>query len=386
MVHWDSSLIEKIYSEKIREKSEDRDNLLVLTSKQLYGDKVHYALELIQNAEDEGSSTIHFVFNDDHAVVSNDGRPFGEDDVQGICSVRPGRKRNKIGFFGIGFKSVFNITKKPQIISSKYNFSISDYIYPTTEDKIPESVKQYYREDEGAIFVLPFSEDSPSLKELIEDFILVDSKILLFLENLEKLEFHDNVNNDHWIIERKNGENSEIILTDGRQKEEENETRWRVFHKDIRVTDEVKIPEGKEGITNTRITIAFPINEETREFVQQKGVLYCYLPTKKRTDLNFLLQADFLPTIGRENVADHTWNEWLIKEMGKWAGDLFESIIDDEQLGNYIYNFIPLKVEIQDNLIELFYTELTHNLKTKKISKTTHGWTIPEKCAIQSDD
>jgi len=383
MTNWDSSLVEKIYSEKISEKSEDRDNLLILTSKQLYGDKVHYALELIQNAEDEGSNTIQFIFENDHAVVVNDGRPFESDDVQGICSVRPGRKKNKIGFFGIGFKSVFNITKKPQIISGNYNFAISDYIYPSAEHDIPESVKSYYHDDKGSIFILPFSDGLPDSQELIKDFDLIDSKILLFLDNLNKLEFHDNVNKSHWVIERKPGENSEIILTDGRQQEDTSETRWRVFHKDIRVTDNVEIPEGKEGIAKTRITIAFPINEETREFVMQKGVLYCYLPTKKRTDLNFLLQADFLPTIGRENVADHRWNEWLIQEMGKWAADLFESLVSDEQLRDYIYDFIPLNEEIQDDLIEQFYTELTNSLKTKKIAKTTLGWTTPEKCAIQ---
>ena len=110
-----------------------------------------------------------------------------------------------------------------------------------------------------AIFILPFSQGMLTSQELIDDFKLLDSKILLFLENLHKLEFHDNSKDVHWIIERRPGEGSEIILTDGRQEEEFSETRWRVFHKEIPVKDKTIIPEGKEGIAGTRITIAIPV-------------------------------------------------------------------------------------------------------------------------------
>ena len=103
MNNWDSSLIDKIFVEKEQEKSEDRDNLLRLTSRRLYGEKIHYALELIQNAEDEDSSSITFMFNKNNVVIINDGRPFDKEDVWGICSVRSGKKKNKIGFFVMNF-------------------------------------------------------------------------------------------------------------------------------------------------------------------------------------------------------------------------------------------------------------------------------------------
>ena len=131
MADLESSLITTIYAEKEREKSEDRDNLLKLTSKKLYGEKIHYVLEMIQNAEDEESTTITFVFKKSGVIVINNGRPFSEDDVRAICSVKTGSKRKKIGFFGIGFKSVFSVTDRPQIISGKFNFNIERYIYPT---------------------------------------------------------------------------------------------------------------------------------------------------------------------------------------------------------------------------------------------------------------
>lgn len=386
MRHWDSSLIQRIFAAKDAEKSEDRDNLLSLTSKKLYGEKIHYVLELIQNAEDEGSERIGFAFDENSITVANDGRPFDEEDVWGICSVRPGRKKNKIGFFGIGFKSVFSITKTPQIISSKYNFQLDNYIYPTPKNHIPRDAENYYFPDKGAVFVLPYCEGMPKPQQLIADFNVLDSRILLFLDNLRKLEFHDNISNIHWEIEKRPAKDSEVILIDGRQEEETKETKWRVFHQVIPVRDKGIVPEGKEGITETRLTIALPVDSATSDATQKKGVVYCYLPTKRRTDLRFLIQADFLPTIGRENVSDHPWNIWLMQELGEMAADVIDVIKDDAQLGNLIYELIPLKNEIQDELITQLYDRQSKSLKEKKIAKTTHGWIKPAKCAIPDKD
>jgi len=382
MNNWDSSLIEKIFAQKEREKSEDRDNLLRLTSESLYGEKIHYALELIQNAEDEASSSITFMFNKDNVVIINDGRPFDEEDVWGICSVRPGRKKNKIGFFGIGFKSVFNITKKPQIISDKFNFEIEDYIYPKAKTSIPENLKKYYFPQKGAIFILPYFPELATAKDLIENFNSLDAKILLFLEYLGELKFIDNINNTEWKF-RKNIEGSIVSLLDTRTKEE---TKWRVFHRNIRIDNKKIVPKGKEGIKETRITIAFAIDSATRDAIKKSGVVYCYLPTKKRTDLPFLIQADFLPTIGRENISDHPWNVWLMKELGTLAADAIDEIKDDEQIYDFLYDFIPLEEEIQDDIIRHLYASLFEILKEKEIAKTTKGWLKPENCVIPDDD
>ena len=78
----DAGLIAEIRAQKLREKSSDRDALLEFASVHLYGEKIHYALELIQNAEDEGAKSVTFMFDRDYAVVTNDGRPFSADDLQ----------------------------------------------------------------------------------------------------------------------------------------------------------------------------------------------------------------------------------------------------------------------------------------------------------------
>src|SRR3989304_6928095 len=350
MHSWNSDLIKTIFAQKQREKSEDRDNLLRLVSRSLYGEAIHYALELIQNAEDEKSSVIKFIFDKDCVVVINDGRPFNDDDVWGICSVKTGRKKGKIGFFGIGFKAVFNITKNPQIISRDFNFELNDFIYPSPLTTVPESAQNDYSPEQGAIFLMPYSPELASPETLIENFGLIDEKLLLFLQSLQKLHFEDLIHDSKWEIQKPMESSSFFAINERETKYSTvslintltGETKWIVFHRDLPVKDQSIVPEGKQGVEKTRITIAFPLDDELREKIRKNGGFCCYLPTKKRTDLPFLLQADFLPTIGRENIADHQWNTWLMRELGVLAGDAINEIKQDQALTKIVYAFIPL--------------------------------------------
>jgi len=376
MQDWNQKLMETIRKQKEQEKSEDRDNLLRLTSHKLYGGRAHFALELIQNAEDEASNKVVFVINNGYVVIINNGRPFDEKDVWGICSIRPGRKKNKIGFFGLGFKSVFKVTEKPQIISADYNFTIKNFIYPYPQNSIPDKLEPYFKKEKGAIFVLPIEKEK--YNDLKEDLSQIDSKILLFLEHIEQLIFIDEINGDKWEIRKdRNGETIRLFDTRTNDKSE-----WKVFHKNIKVVDEKIVPEDKSGIEETRITIALPTDESQIEKLRKNGVIYCYLPTKQRADLGFLIQADFVPTIGRENITEVPWNVWLMEQLGIFAAEIFDQIKNSHLLAR-LYDFIPLREEVNETLVEKHFVEsLISELKNKKILKSENGWKKPEECVM----
>jgi hypothetical protein len=385
---WDSGVIQDINQKRKRERelapemAQREDNLLKLMSKSLYGEKVHYALELIQNAEDADASSITFIFEKDKVIVLNDGVVFDAEDVDAICSVKPGRKKNKIGFFGVGFKSVFNITNTPQVISSRFNFQIENYIYPRPKSNTPDEVKGYYSYEKGSIFVLPQSEGLPSTPELIENFKEIDDKILLFLEKLNTLNFIDNVNGERWSIKKPSSDDGLVILKDGRT---DQTTIWRVFHADLPVSDkEVTIPEGKEGINQTRIIVAFPADEETKD-TNKSLTIYCYLPIDKRSDIPFLVQADFVPTVGRGNIQEVDWNKWLLKELGLLAAKVIDQIKEDPSLRKDIYSFIPLKEEVREPLMNILSDAMYVSFKEREIAKTLDkGWDKPSECVIAS--
>ncbi len=84
--------------------------------------KTQFIDEFVQNAEDAGAKSCRFEFFDDHVVVANDGRAFSPANLYALCSFRESDKANKdlkrqIGKFGVGFKSVFRVCRRPIVVT-----------------------------------------------------------------------------------------------------------------------------------------------------------------------------------------------------------------------------------------------------------------------------
>ena len=59
------------------------------------------------------------------------GAPFTSDDVKTICAINESTKKDElteIGGFGIGFKSVYAFTKRPEVHSGDEHFAIEDFV------------------------------------------------------------------------------------------------------------------------------------------------------------------------------------------------------------------------------------------------------------------
>jgi len=76
--------------------------------------------ELLQNAEDQNAKRVRFELGTDRLVFTHDGDPFTRDNVVSITGIGNSDKpaqANKIGRFGIGFKSVFAVSDRPEVYS-----------------------------------------------------------------------------------------------------------------------------------------------------------------------------------------------------------------------------------------------------------------------------
>jgi hypothetical protein len=93
--------------------------------------------ELLQNADDamvdQGALGDRIVFRltDDELVVGNSGRTLTRDDVSGLCGTGAStkgevqdRRRASIGHKGMGFKSVLEVTERPEVVSEAYAFRL----------------------------------------------------------------------------------------------------------------------------------------------------------------------------------------------------------------------------------------------------------------------
>jgi hypothetical protein len=95
-----------------------------------------YPLELLQNAHDacaDGNhrGAVRFAVTDSALIVGNEGVPFTPDRIRSLVrlgsseKVRDRARRHTIGYKGIGFTAVFEITDQPQIISSTVAFEFN---------------------------------------------------------------------------------------------------------------------------------------------------------------------------------------------------------------------------------------------------------------------
>ena len=70
--------------------------------------------EFLQNADDSKSKNINFSLHKDYICIENDSLLFSHRDVYSICSIDSAKQdKDTIGFFGIGFPSVFRVSDEP---------------------------------------------------------------------------------------------------------------------------------------------------------------------------------------------------------------------------------------------------------------------------------
>ncbi|MCM8568893.1 ATP-binding protein [Gramella jeungdoensis] len=95
----------------------------------MYSSKERMIYELLQNADDSpGKDKVefHIDINGDYFFIMHDGAPFNKKDVKAITSAGESTKeksKNKTGYKGIGFKSVFTNSSEVWIKSGGYQFA-----------------------------------------------------------------------------------------------------------------------------------------------------------------------------------------------------------------------------------------------------------------------
>ena len=391
MTRWNNAFIKKVADEKEQYRgSSDLRNLLNLVTKSIYSDDIHYALELIQNAEDEFASRIDFKILPDKVIVYNDGETFDEGDVEAICSIKTGFKKNKIGFFGIGFKSVFNITDEPLVISDHFKFRIHECLYPEPAIRLPHDLDIRIPDpDRGALFILPIKKDKDPAK-LVKELEGINDRLLLFLDNVQLITFHDETTSGKREWEIRKSQKDGIITIENTLLNQR--TDWRVFSQKVKVPSdrpEVRV-ELKREVKQTNLVIAFPTPVGSEVPDLRSEFLYCYLPTKRRPDMPFLVQADFIPTLARENIEENNpWNLWLLEEIAKLASASYIQLREDKLLKGYLFKLIRLPGEVGDPLFKGVAEKILNRLKERAIAPinlSIGNWKKPAGTAFVPDD
>jgi len=371
---WNATFVAAIRAHKDQYRgSKDLKNLLRIASELLYGKEIHWAMELVQNAEDAGAKRMAFVFERERILVYNDGEPFNASDVWAICSAGHRSKRNKIGFFGIGFKSVYKLTAEPHIYSGPYALRIEDKIYPT-------AMPVRARSRRGAWFVLPVLPDQQTkLAAMVKQLVSAEfAQVLLTLTSLETIRIIDRTGAG---LSGRFVRQSLRRSPDGAWDECDVGGSWdwapprlwrRFFHETGPVPAGIE-REGRSVAPGDRsiVILARPLDGDTDDLH-----LHCFLPTAVQSQLRWLVQADFEPIASREQLRASPWNSWLMREVGTALAVAVTT--SARTLDASPWDLIPLDAEVRDIQQREALPQALPKLRESRFVATRRGWRTPD--------
>ena len=311
----------------------------------MYADRTHFIFEMLQNAEDaiarrgrewDGPRQVIFQLEPEQLIVEHFGDPFNEGDVKGICSINRSNKRESltdIGRFGIGFKSVYAFTARPEIHSDGEHFAIENYVWPFGMSS------ELHENSELTRFVLPFRNDVPSAHQEIEDGLRrLGADSLLFLQHIEEIKWaSDSGKSGHYLREEENLDEGvrHVIVVAEESGNEDVHMEWLVFSRLLHTED---------GEATGRVNIAFSLEPDSGDFqIEENSRLFVYFPTQMETHFGIRANGPYRTTTNRENVPGHdSWNKRLVNETAELLESSLRWLRDSGRLDVASLRCLPL--------------------------------------------
>lgn len=318
---------------------------LDLLSSGIYTEEERFVFELLQNAVDayNGSSCLNvkIILLDNYLVFMHNGDKFSERDIEGLCDVGYGNKMadtKKIGYKGIGFKSVFMHSQLVTVQSGEYCFKFEksqwdNYWDPNwgTKDSnrnhsmpwqiIPIETSAPIVVNTEGLNVITYIKTGKSyfLREKIQK-LFSSSRFLLFLR-------HTHINIDFIYenkllvnIKKRTCNDVVELLTNNKL-----DSRWLVYcNPEVKIDDEIRNIIATDGITPIKlqeaktfdISFALLLDNKGRIVPLENSCVYTYLPTSITFGFPFLVNANFITDAGRQHlVNDSEWNKMIVKEI-----------------------------------------------------------------------
>ena len=311
-----------------------------------------FLYELIQNAIDHPNKefnsqlNIKFEVYNDYLLLKHNGSIFTENNFRSLTGILLGEEDTgdvRIGYKGIGFKSIFRYTQDVYIRSGNFSFSFSKErsgskmpweVIPIFENEIDkvEEIKNFEFFNTPVAFAFKFT--NPELKEQAIKYLqqlVASPEALLFLDKLARLEVV--VGNNATKITRetvKHDSYEKIVL----QINEGEKQEWLVCKESSIITDESILGELKDennpsiplkfrNFNNPNVQIAFPV-EQKKDLIN----LYAYLPlSESKCNLPFIVNGDFIPNLDRTDLIKNLkYNNSLADIASKALVKLFKII------------------------------------------------------------
>lgn len=319
------------------QKRSSQDTMFLLENRRildrLRGDLASTGLtflyELLQNAIDHPNNnfnkelSIHFEIFDNFLLLKHNGALFTENNFKSICGILFGEQQNetdinRIGYKGIGFKSVFRHTKNVYIRSGNFSFSFSKDkvgdtkpwevmpLFQSEIDKIDEIPQfDFFNSPVAFAFEFPSEKHKNDVIKYLSELVQ-NPYLLIFLKNLRELKITTQ-DNEH-IFERdlysdESGRERIRLKINGSAYSD-----WLTFSDKFKIEDEniineladennTAIPEHFRKFKNPQIDLIVPLNK-----VENPINIFAYLPlSATKYQLDYMVNGDFIPNLDRSN-------------------------------------------------------------------------------------
>lgn len=362
----------KICGDNLEEYGKGTRHLTFL--ERLYSERTHFIFELLQNAEDAHATRVKFDLKTDRLEVWHDGRLFNEKDVRGVCGIAEGTKENdltQIGKFGIGFKSVYAFTVRPEIHCGDEHFAIEKYIRPQRANSgdIPSPWT--------TLFTLPFNRvDVPpevACGEIAERLANLNSRTMLFLRHIRDIEWsaHSGAAGCYVRQETPCGPARRVAVI-GETADQEDEETWLIFEAPV-------VSEAGQNPLVVEAAFSLVRDEKTgKEDIASANAceLSVYFPTEKVTGMGFLIQGPYRTTPARDNVPkDDEWNRKLVGETAALVASTLGQLRDLGLLTVGALGTMPIRQSdfLPGTMFRPVFEAVSAALKTQALIPTDSG-------------
>ena len=296
-----------------------------------------YVYELTQNALDAGAQRVWWRLDGEEVLFQHDGcKELDERHVRGIASVGASTKGlDAIGFMGIGFKSVFARFREARVAGSGWRFR---FTVPVESGPFGSEVPKWFEtllpvwDDEAPLpdkgFSTAFLLGQPAdlTRTALEDLQRLASPkdatplAVLALRGLRQLRIGDKT----WDLTHHDG----VISL--RHPERDMGRQWKAFVSTYRPSDaamrnllevrrKILVRANDRSLRAEREVVALlPLDDDGLPRPPETGRVYSTLPTRAPLPFGFHLQADWLVSIGRQEIREvegNPWQEAIVRQL-----------------------------------------------------------------------
>lgn len=312
-----------------------------------------FIYELLQNANDypiqvngkDQDVDVEFRLTDNFLIYRHTGKIFSPLNIAAISKLAAGekaKKKNAIGYKGIGFKTVFDKNNFVYMRSGDYSLRFDEsavsskkpwQVMPiwTEDEEVDQEIKRVFNDNETdyrvQMAIRPTDasvlRDGEKNYEYIFNDIFKDERDIAFIPNIRSVKVF--VEGEKTIECTKNSSNWLITLDPYKYtflQEETNEIN-------AEIAKNKRIPEKYKDFKDTYVSFACLRDGDVLKPVPDSR-LYCYLPTQISLGLPFLMNTDMIPTGPRDDIEKKIqFNHKLIviagKKLVEWLKDLLSN-------------------------------------------------------------